>query len=279
MTDTALHPFDRAVALQPVDGQPGLYDGQTSQDYWNMVGPFGGITAAILLQGALRHPQLLGSPLSLTVNYAAAVVAGAFQVQATPVRTNRSTQHWLLQLLQADESGEQQVTTTATLVTALRRETWSQTDQPFPDVPPAESLEPMILGAKGVAWPRQYDMRAVAGSLPTRWDGSGEHSRTQLWLRDAQPRPLDFLSLAAMSDIFYPRVWLRRATPVPAGTVSITTYFHTDTTQLIEAGTGYLLGEARGQAFRNGFFDQAAELWSESGELLATSNQIVYYKE
>ncbi|WP_152227492.1 acyl-CoA thioesterase II [Pseudomonas sp. SCB32] len=279
MTDTALHPFDRAVALRPVEGQPGLYEGHTSQDYWNMVGPFGGITAAILLQGALRHPQLLGSPLSLTVNYASAVVAGAFQVQATPVRTNRSTQHWLLQLLQADENGEQQITTTATLVTALRRETWSQSDLPMPQAPAAGELERMTMPGKAVAWVQQYELRAVSGALPTHWDGRGDHSRSQLWLRDAQARPLDFLSLAAMSDIFYPRIWLRRATPVPAGTVSITTYFHTDLAQLAEVGTGYLLGDARGQAFSNGFFDQSAELWSEAGELLATSNQIVYYKE
>ena len=33
------------------------------------------------------------------------------------------------------------------------------------------------------------------------------------------------------------------------------------------------------QRFRNGFFDQGAHLWSESGHLLATSNQIVYFKE
>ena len=42
---------------------------------------------------------------------------------------------------------------------------------------------------------------------------------------------------------------------------------------------GYLLGRARGQQFRNGYFDQTAQLWSEAGALLATSNQIVYYKE
>jgi hypothetical protein len=34
-----------------------------------------------------------------------------------------------------------------------------------------------------------------------------------------------------------------------------------------------------GQQFFNGFFDQTAHLWSEKGTLLATSNQIVYYKE
>jgi len=82
-----------------------------------------------------------------------------------------------------------------------------------------------------------------------------------------------------MSDVFYPRIWLRRAKHVPAGTVSITTYFHADAAQLAEVGTGFLLGQATGQQFFNGFFDQTAQLWSEAGVLLATSNQIVYYKE
>jgi hypothetical protein len=90
---------------------------------------------------------------------------------------------------------------------------------------------------------------------------------------------MDLPALAAMSDMFYPRVWLRRAKPVPAGTVSITTYFHADAAQLAEVGCGHLLGRAAGQQFRNGFFDQAAQLWSQTGALLATSNQIVYFKE
>jgi len=100
-----------------------------------------------------------------------------------------------------------------------------------------------------------------------------------MWLRDDPARGLDFASLAALSDTFYPRVWLRRAKPVPIGTVSITTYFHTDASLLAQVGSGYLLGRATGQQFRNGYFDQAAQLWSETGALLATSNQIVYFKE
>jgi len=55
--------------------------------------------------------------------------------------------------------------------------------------------------------------------------------------------------------------------------------FHTDAAMLAEVGTGYLLGRATGQQFRNGYFDQAAQLWGESGALLATSNQIVYFRE
>ena len=273
------HVFDKALALRHSDIRAGHFTGMTSPDYWNMVGPFGGTTAAVVLQAVLRHPDLLGAPIALTVNYAAAIEAGAFDVQATAVRTNRSTQHWTVQITQAGASGAPHMTTTASVVTAARRDTWSTNDLPMPAVPGPEQTERMTIGPKGVAWIGQYDMRPVRGSIPTQWDGGGEHSETMLWLRDADPRPLDFPALASMSDMFFPRVWLRRAKPVPAGTVSITTYFHADASHLAEVGCGYLLGRAVGQQFQNGFFDQSAQLWSEAGALLATSNQIVYFKE
>ena len=243
-----------------------------------MVGPFGGVTAATLLRAVLEHPDLLGEPLSLTVNYAGALAAGPFTVQATPVRTNRSTQHWTLSVLQADADGAPVVTTTATAVTAVRRDTWSAGDVPMPPVPgPAD--HPAIPPAFGVEWLSRYEMRPVTGAIPRQWDGAGDHSLTQLWLRDAPPRPLDFCALTALADVFFPRVWLRRAHRVPAGTVSITVYFHASSAQLQATGQGYLLGQARGQEFRNGFFDQSAQLWNEAGTMLATSHQIVYYKE
>ncbi len=274
-----MHPFDQALALEHSDLQAGLFTGATSADYWNMVGPFGGTTAALALQAVLRHPDLLGEPIAITVNYAAAIVEGPFEIQATPVKTNRSTQHWTLEIRQPDAEGRPQLNTTATVVTAVRRETWGATDLPMPAVPAPEAVERMTIGPKAVAWVGQYEMRPVSGSIPTQWDGRGDHSETRMWLRDAQPRALDFASLTAMSDVFYPRVWLRRATVVPAGTVSITTYFHCTAAQLAEVGTGHLLGRATGQQFAQGFFDQSAQLWSQAGRLLATSNQIVYYKE
>lgn len=273
------HPFDKALALQHSDIRAGHFTGATSPDYWNMVGPFGGATAAIALQSVLRHPDLLGTPLALTVNFAAALEAGPFDVQATPVRTNRSTQHWTVQITQPGAGGTPNMTTTATVVTAARRETWGESDTPMPEVPPPEAVKRFSIGPAGVAWLDRYEMRPISGGIPAKWDGSLQHSESRLWLRDAEERPLDFCSLAAMSDMFYPRVWLRRAKHVPAGTVSITTYFHAGPDQLAEVGSGYLLGRAVGQQFFNGFFDQAAHLWSEKGLLLATSNQIVYYKE
>jgi|SRR5450830_162180 len=282
------HPLDAALQLQrQPPSQPdtgaaaGLLEisqGHTSPAYWNMVGPFGGTTAATCLQAVLQHPALLGEPLSLTVNYAGALAEGGFEVQAQPVRTNRSTQHWTISIVQRDAEGQPVVTTTATAVTAARRETWSVSDTPIPEVPAPESLERMH-PPKGVAWIERYEMRPVTGVIPHTWDGRGDNSLSQLWMRDDPPRPLDFPALAALSDIFFPRVWLRRASRVPAGTVSITTYFHVGQAELAATGTGFVLGQARAQEFRNGFFDQTAQLWNQAGRLLVSTHQIVYFKE
>lgn len=270
------HPLDLATSLTPVS--PGVYTGATSAAYWNFIGPFGGITAATALKAVLAHPLLLGQPISLTVNYAGPLLAGAFTVSATPRRTNRSTQHWLIEMTQRNAQGADEVMLTATAITATRRATWSSDDASLPDVPPPDSLpagKPMTT----MEWIKRFDMRFVEGRLPTEWDGKGDASLSQLWMRDKPRRVLDFCSLTSMADIFFPRVYLRRALRVPAGTVSMTVYFHADHEQLTKTGTGFLLGQARAQAFRNGFFDQTAQLWNQAGLLLATTHQIVYFKE
>ena len=274
---SSIHPLDEALAL--TSSAPGQFTGQTHPGYWNMVGPFGGVTAATLLQAVMLHPDRLGDPLSLTVNYAGALTAGYYTVQATPVRTNRSTQHWTLTILQADAEGAPVVTTTATAVTAVRRDTWSVGDVLMPAVPGPTAHPAIEHGPEAMEWLNRYEMRPITGALPRAWDGSGYHCLIQLWMRDAPARPLDFCALSALADLFFPRVWLRRAHRVPAGTVSITVYFHASAEQLAQTGTGYLLGQARGQEFRNGFFDQTVQLWNEAGTMLATSHQIVYYKE
>jgi acyl-CoA thioesterase len=289
MNPTALsntHPFNEALALtlQALPEAAGtapstrVFEGHSHPAYANMVGPFGGVTAAQMLQAVLLHSDRLGDPLALTVNYAAGLRDAPFRIEARPARTNRSTQHWTLALTQVDEDGSESVYVTATAVTAARRSTWSVVESPMPSVPKPEALERVVPPGR-TRWVERYDMRAIHGRIPLQWDGTEADSLTQLWVRDDPPRPLDFVSLAAMADVFFPRVWRRRALLTPAGTVSITVYFHVGADGLAETGTGWLLGQAQAQSFFNGFFDQSAQLWNEAGHLLATTHQIVYFKE
>ncbi len=267
----ALHPFDAAIALEPAGD--GRWRGHTSPAYANMVGPFGGITAAAILGAAWRHPARQGEPLSLTVNYAGPVADGAFEVTAEPVRTNRSTQHWVVQLRQGGD-----VAATATAVFATRRETWSAVEAGFPAAPPPASV-PRMPPLERARWTAGYEMRFVKGALELDRPPADPDSESLLWVRDAPPRALDFLSLTGLADVFFPRIFVRRPAWVPIGTVSMTVYFHADAATLAAIGDAHVLGHARAHQFRNGYFDQAAQLWGAGGELLAVSHQIVYYRE
>ncbi len=276
------HPFDAAMALQPAGEH--LFTGHGSPAYWNMIGPFGGITAAVLLQAVLDHPQRLGDPVALTVNYAGAVAPGPFTIEARPARTNRSSQHWIVQQWQTDAQGQRQLASTATVLTALRRDTWAASDAPMPAAPPPEGLPRALRPGDMVAWLQRYETRVITGEIPGMaqggWDGRvGESSLTRWWLRDDPPRPPCFASLAALADVFFPRIWLKRALRVPVGTVSMTVYFLADAATLAACGTRHLLAEARGQGFHGGHFDQTGLLWSPDGTLLASTHQVVYYKE
>ena len=265
------HPFDGAIALQA--REDGSFAGRTSAAYANFIGPYGGITAAQCLNAVLQHPQRLGDPVAFTVNFAAAVAEGGFILRARPARTNRSTQHWIVEMVQGEE-----VVATATALTALRRPTWGGHEVHKPEAPPP--LETRRTTRRGVAWLERYDMRFLLGMIPRDWDGGGaQESLSRLWVRDDPPRPLDFPSLAALCDVFFPRIWLRRARQTPLGTVSMTVYFHASAEELEAAGTGYLLAQARGQGFGSGYFDHTGQVWSEGGGLLATTHQVMYYKE
>ncbi len=263
------HPFDEAIALAA--DERGGYTGQSHPAYGNMVGPFGGVIGATLLNAVMSHPSRLGDPVALTVHYASPIVDAGFTVHARAIRTNRSTQHWFIELSQGE-----QVAAFATAVTATRRETWQETAARFPQVPPPEQIVRAPVEPRW-SWTGRYDMRFIEGGLVMS-DANGDSAQTQLWICDHPPRALDFLSLSAICDAFFPRILIRRPEWTPASTVSLTTYFHADAAQLSGHGSAAVLGVACAPHFGKGFFEQSAEIWSAAGVLLATSHQIVYFK-
>ena len=267
-----MHPLDEAIDLK--SGAPGEFIGTTHPAYANMVGPFGGTTAAQLLQAAWLHPQRLGEPVALTVNFAAPVADGEIRFLARAARTNRSTQHWIIEARQGDDT-----VATATAVFAARRETWSAGEAVMPEGLPAADFVERMPVKNLMPWPHRYDMRFIEGAFPDFDEQEQEHSRSCLWVRDEPARPMDFASLAAISDSFFPRIFVRRRRRVPIGTVTLTTYFHADSALLAEVGTRHVLGVAKALNFRHGYFDQTGELWSPEGHLLASTHQLVYFKD
>lgn len=263
------HPFDHAIALTRANAD--LCAGHTSPHYWNAISPFGGTTVATLLQAILTHPDRLGDPLAMTVNFAAPIRQGEFSVRAHPVRTSRSTQHWLMEIRQ---EGSTEPVITGSAVFAVRRETWSDTESKLPPASPPEELA-RYAPPTAVPFLQMYDVR-YADCDPL---GGGEHSVTQCWIGDVPPRKLDFPAIAAYCDAFVPRVFVRKGAPRPIATVTMSINFHVDGQTLAQQQGLFAFGKARANAFNGGFHDQEAQLWSQDGTLLATTHQLVWFRE
>jgi acyl-CoA thioesterase len=264
------HPFDQAVELTATS--PYAYQGHIPQTYDNMVGPFGGIIIAVILNGILSHKEHQGNPISITVNFAGPIEDALFELKVRPMRTNRSNQHWIAEITQGS-----QVAATATAVLAIRQETWMAREAHAPAAPTPEDVESWSAPPEP-KWIQRYNFRFIRGEL-TLSGQPAKDSESLLWVRDEPERPLDFLSLAAISDVFFPRVFIQRQQLGVASTVSITTYFHADVSSLARQASRPILAAARGQRFYRGYFNQVAELWSDEGDLLASSNQMVYFKD
>src|SRR5882724_500349 len=266
------HLFDDATQVTAGDSR---WQGKTSEDYWAFVGPFGGATAATILRALIDHPQRVGDPLSLTVNFCAPITEGAFDLDVRLVKANRSSQHWCVELTQ--DGGE--VATLATAVFAERRPSWSHQPAKFPQAKPLEQIQPFPKIKP--TWANQYDFRFVDGYPDfsgTNKDPVPASTYSKLWIADRVPRKIDALSLMSMSDAFFGRVFHARRELMPFGTVTITTYFHVDADDLAAEDITRVLAVADAKIFHKSYGDQNGELWSPNGRLLATTTQIAYFK-
>jgi acyl-CoA thioesterase len=265
------HLFDEATRVTAGDSR---WQGQTSEDYWAFVGPFGGATAATILRALIDHPQRAGDPLALTVNFCAPIAPGGFDLDVRLVKANRSSQHWLVELTQDGAD----VATLATAVFAERRPSWSHQPVQLPQAPPFEQTLPYTRVA--APWVKQYDFRFIEGELKIGNAplASPASAYSKLWIGDRAPRKIDALSLMSMSDAFFGRAFHARGELMPFGTVSLTTYFHADAADIAAEDISRVLAVADARIFHKSYGDQSGELWSPNGRLLATTQQIAYFK-
>jgi acyl-CoA thioesterase len=267
------HTLDEATRLVPLG--EGWLAGATHPAYANMAGPFGGVTAAALLNAVLVDPRRSADPIALTVNFCGPIAEGEFEIEVKLQRGGRTTQHWSMELKQKGV-----VCATASAVCGARKPVWSHYPVKGPSAPAREGLAEMTKTGRP-EWTRRYSFRFVEGGLDNypRDDGRILSPRSLAYIQDAPERPLDFVALAALSDAFFVRIMHARGTFQPMATVSLTTYFHADADELSAIGVAPLIGEADAAIFHNGFADQNCALWTPDGRLIANGVQITWYKE
>ncbi|MBV8103186.1 MAG: thioesterase family protein, partial [Hyphomicrobiales bacterium] len=131
-----IHALDRAARLERLS--EGRYVGATNPAYANMAGPFGGATAAVLINAVMLDARRLADPIALTVNFCAPIADGGFQIETKLQRGGRTTQHWSMELVQ-----DGAVCATASAVCGARKPVWSHYPVKAPSAPPRDSLTEM----------------------------------------------------------------------------------------------------------------------------------------
>lgn len=264
---TAELDFDAALHLSPDGARRWL--SRVDKRYWNAIGPWGGWTAGLLLKSVLAEADHAGDPVAMTVNLMGGLDESPITLETRAVRQGRSMEFWTTELIQ---NGEPVAMAMVTL--GQRRDTFSAHEAVFPQAPAPETIErPSRKG--GPAFGAMMEMRPVSG---TPFQPQNDSSHSLAWVRDAQARALDGVLVAALADVFPPRTFYRMTEFRPISTVSMSVYFHATPAELAQVGGDFILAEAQARRFESGFYDQQGALWSRDGVLLATTEQLCWFK-
>ena len=140
---------------------------------------------------------------------------------------------------------------------------------PVPD--PTEDLEPLVPpGAAG----SQMTCFAVTGNPPF----GRFNTRSLSWVREKSGRSVDHVQLAFLSDLKAPRSFYWHEGPHPTSTLTLSVYFLATAEDLSLVGDDFILSEAVGTRGADSLSGERLRLWSRDGTLLATSEQLCWYR-
>lgn len=261
--------FDRETALVP-RGDGSFYI-ESSDIYRNPTGAaFGGWVAAIMTRAVQDHEDCQSPIVSVQTTFIAGVGPGEVEVVVRLLKSGGSTQFWRVELLQAAN-----IVAASDIVSSNRQPTAMNYQIPLPATTPA-SEAPNLRPAEGNApsWIKTYDQRIFKG-VPFSVNDSPE---SLIWIKETDGRPLDRLSIVSICDSPMPRTFFLSDELHMGSTVSMSTYIYASAEDIAAAGSDYLLLRVNGASSRNSATDQRVELWSQAGTLLATSNQIGFFR-
>lgn len=232
-------------------------------------GMFGGWTAALLTKAVLLDPRAEGEPSALTVNYVNRIPANReLAVTVAPMGGSRSVMTWRAEL-RVSESEE--TAASATLVMANRRDNSGFIEGAMPVAPDPHALQcfhpPSPFG-------QRIDMRPAEARPPF----NSPNTRSCAWVRDMAGRSADHVLLAYLSDCFAPRIFMKSAGFRPSSTLTMSVYFYATAEELAAVGDDFILSEASGTRAQSSTSGSFLRLWSRGGALLATSEQMAWYK-
>ncbi|MCR5875972.1 thioesterase family protein [Phenylobacterium sp. J426] len=253
--------------------EPGRWTTHAGPDWKNPNGPlWGGYPIGLALTVVGTEPEAVGEPLSISLTYVAALADGEVEIRTRRLRQGGSIGVWEVDLRPAGAEG---VSVQAIVTLARRPATPPFAFAKMPEAPEPENLPtPMSPGGARHFGAQAFERRTTE-TFPIQPQAS---SYSTAWVR---PRlgPWDKPMLGMLTDNSPPRAFYALGHTVMTTTLSLTVYLHATAEEVAEAGRDWLLVEYEGRVGGGGASDERSSYWRRDGKLLATSEQLVWYRE
>lgn len=269
MSDTSANPaYD--IALDPI--APGRWTTHAAPEWRNPGGGlWGGYALGLCVRALEAEPQATGETLSMTLTYAAGLPSGLLDVRTRRLRQGKSIGVWEVELA---PHGQDEVGVHGMVTLARRPPTPPFAFATLPSAPNPEDLPspehpagPAHFGASA------FERRTLDGFPPK----PGGDSRSLAWVRPRNGR-WDKALLAMVTDNSAPRA-MYALERVHTTTLSLTAYLHASAEELAALGDDFILIECEGRVGGGGASDERSSYWSRDGRLLATSEQLAWYRQ
>jgi acyl-coenzyme A thioesterase PaaI-like protein len=246
----------------------------TATEAWSNPGGglWGGYAIGLAIRVLEAEKEAVGEALSLTLTYAAALPWGGLDIRTRRIRQGGSVGVWEVEIL---SEGSEQVGVHAMVTMARRPDTPPFAFATMPKVPEPETVPVFDFPGMGQRFGAlAFERRPVEGYPPE----PGSNSRSLAWVRSRQG-PLDRALLGMMTDNSPPRAFYALGRTVRTTTLSLTAYMHATAADLAAVGEDYVLVEYEGRVGNAGSSDEHSRYWRRDGKLLATSEQLAWYRE
>jgi len=236
-------------------------------------GLWGGYAIGLAIRVLDAEPGSIGEALSLTLTYAAALPSGTLDVHTRRIRQGGSIGVWEVEILPA---GSRQVGLHAIVTMAKRPVTPPFAFAKMPDAPDPLALPKLEFAEVSQHYGSSaFERRPLEGFPP---EPGGTSSRSLAWVKSRRG-PFDKAMLGMVTDHSPPRSMYALGRTVSTTTLTLTAYLHATEEELAEIGDDYILVECEGRVGSRGASDERSSYWSRGGKLLATSEQLAWYRE
>lgn len=259
-----MHEFDQHAQLVDLGD---LRFGITLSGLWN-VGPVpnGGYLIALAgkaMAAACNHPD----PLTVTGHYLRPAEPGPAELVVTPVKRGGTLDNAQVSLIQGGKERCRFIAAYGSLA-QITGPSWRDAGPPV--MPPPEACERLV---STVILNERYESRFDPASLGWLRGETGGQAEFRVWIRHADDRPNDALSILLYSDALPPPVFNRLGPSGWVPTVELTVHL-----RAIPA-PGWVQCRFHTRFVTNGLLEADGELWDSRGELVALSRQLARLRE